>query len=72
METNNGYEIRGVRKFILGLVFAVGCLISSTALCWSGKISGQEYNAGLTTAGLTIAFVTGANAAQKFAKGGKE
>jgi hypothetical protein len=68
MVASNGYEIRGVRKFILGIVFAVGVLISCTALCWSGKITGQEYNAGLTTAGLTIAFVTGANAAQKFAR----
>lgn len=65
---SNGYEIRGIRKFILGLVFSVGVLISSTILCWSGKIDGPQYNAGLTTAGLTIAFVCGANAAQKFAR----
>ena len=72
METNNGYEIRGSRKFLLGLVFAVGVIISCTTLCWYGKISGQEYNAGLVTAGLAIAVVAGANAAQKFSKGGGE
>ena len=70
METNNGFEIRGKRKFILGIVFAVGVLISSAPLCWAGKISGAEYNSGLTTAGFAIAVVCGVNAAQKFSKNG--
>jgi len=64
----NGYEIRGVRKFILALVFAVGAVVCSTTLCWSGKISGEEYTDGLDAAGLTIAAVCAANAAQKFAR----
>jgi len=66
----NGFEIRGRRKFILGIVFAVGVLIGGSTLCWFGKISGQEWNAGLTTAFLTISVVCAANAAQKFSPNG--
>ena len=72
METNNGYEIRGSRKFILGLVFAVGVLICGTALLWFDKISGEEWNDGIRTACIAISVVVGANAVQKFSKGGGE
>jgi len=68
METNNGSKLLGKRKLTAVLVFVCGVLSSSSLLCHLGKISGSEYNAGLTTAGLAVMAYLGANAVQKFAR----
>ena len=69
MEMNdNGSKLLGKRKLAAVLVFVGGVLFSSGILCYLGKISGSEYNAGLTTAGLAMMAYLGANAIQKFAK----
>ena len=70
METNNGDTIHGKRKYYAIVVLAGGCLLSSSILCGIGKISGAEYNAGLTTTSLMVMAYFGANAAQKFSPNG--
>ena len=70
METNNGDIIHGKRKYYAAIILAGGALLSSSVLCGIGKISGAEYNAGLTTTSLMVIAYFGANAVQKFSKGG--
>jgi hypothetical protein len=68
---SNG-TIHGRRKLYAALISSCWILLSSSVLCYLGKIDGTQYNAGLTTASLLVMAYLGANAVQKFAPGEKK
>ena len=68
---NESY-IHGKRKLITALIAYCGMLLSCSILVYFDKISDQVYSSGLTTSSLMVMAYLGANAAQKFSKGGGE